>query len=60
MANGRRPKQEIMPAERQQPLLDLEKLTPEERERVTKAYVAGAPGSGLPPLVLPGDRGSGL
>ena len=49
-----------MPAERQQPLLDLEKLTPEERERVTKAYVAGAPGSGLPPLVLPGDRGSGL
>ena len=41
MANGRKPKQEIMPA--QPPgMIDLDRLSPEEREMVTKAYVAGA------------------
>lgn len=40
MANGRKPKQEIMPVENTG-LPDLDRLTPEERDRVTKAYMAG-------------------
>jgi hypothetical protein len=38
--NGHRPKQEIMPAE-SVGLPDLDRLTPEERDRITKAYMAG-------------------
>ena len=41
MANGRKPKQELIPADRST-MLDLDRLSPEERERVTAAYVAGA------------------
>ena len=41
MANGRKPKQDVMPVD-QHTMIDLDRLSPEEREMVTKAYVAGA------------------